>query len=127
MLPMSVNPTVLVIDDVEATRRGLAELLRLRGYNACEAASGADGLRALRDDPTIRAVVLDLRMPGSNGYWFREEQLKDPTLASIPVIVFTGVDPSDADMNEKLDVSNVLFKPVSVDQLFEAVSRYCNV
>src|SRR5437868_5685761 len=40
----SAGPIVLVIDDVDATRSGLAQLLRLRGFDAREAANGVDGL-----------------------------------------------------------------------------------
>jgi CheY-like chemotaxis protein len=122
---MSSNPTVLVVDDVEATRQGLAQLLRLLGYDTREAANGREGLEQLREDPRICVVVLDLLMPGTNGYWFREEQLKDPSIAHIPAIVFTGRDLQGNDVNETLKVAEVFQKPVSADALCEAVSRYC--
>jgi CheY-like chemotaxis protein len=118
------RPPVLVIDDVEATRTGLAELLRMLGYDAYAARDGAEGLQILRDDPGICAVVLDLRMPGTSGYWFREQQLKDPSIASIPVIVFTGMGKRE-EITESLKVSEVLYKPLSVDRLLEAISRCC--
>lgn len=119
------RPLVLVIDDVEATRTGLTELLRVLGYDALSARDGAEGLQMLRSDPRIRAVVLDLLMPGRSGYWFREQQLKDPAIASVPVIVFTGAGKQE-DISAKLHVSEVLFKPLSVDQLLDAISRCCN-
>lgn len=114
---------VLVIDDVDATRRGLAQLLRLRGFEAIEARNGREGLQLLRDERSIRVVVLDLLMPGSNGYWFREQQLREPSLAEVPVIVFTGA--AEDHLSTTLRVAEVLRKPVSVDRLFEAVTRYC--
>jgi CheY-like chemotaxis protein len=122
---MSSNPTVLVVDDVDATRQGLAQLLRLLGYDTREASNGSEGLQQLREDPRICVVVLDLLMPGTNGYWFREEQLKDPSIAHIPAIVFTGRDLQGNDVNETLKVADVFQKPVSADALCEAVSRYC--
>jgi CheY-like chemotaxis protein len=118
------NPTVLIVDDVDATRRGLAQLLQLLGYNTVEAADGAEGLRCLRSQPHINVVVLDLLMPGSNGYWFREQQLQDPAIMDIPIIVFTGSETNDALM-QALKVTEVLQKPVSADALCEAVSRHC--
>src|ERR687895_1322709 len=87
---MPANPTVLVVDDVDATRQGLAQLLQLLGYDTREASNGDEALQRLREDPRIRVVVLDLLMPGTNGYWFREQQLSDPSIAHIPTIVFTG-------------------------------------
>ena len=118
----SVRPTVLVIDDVDATRSGLAELLRLRGYDSYEAKDGRDGITRLRDRPDTRVVVLDLAMPETNGFWFREQQLKDPMLAQIPVIVFTGS--GKGDHLQPLDVADVLLKPFAVDDLLEAVERH---
>ena len=121
---MPSNPTVLVVDDVDATRQGLAQLLRLLGYDAREAANGSEGLQRLREDPRICVVVLDLLMPGTNGYWFREQQLKDPSIAHIPAIVFTGRE-LQGDATETLKVAEVFQKPVSADALCEAVGRYC--
>jgi CheY-like chemotaxis protein len=113
---------VLVIDDVDATRQGLAELLRLRGYSPYEAKNGAEGLDVLRKHPDTSVVVLDLTMPGTNGFWFREQQLKEPALAHIPVIVFTGS--TKAEELPRLAVAEVLLKPFSVDKLLAAIERH---
>jgi CheY-like chemotaxis protein len=116
---------VLIVDDVDATRTGLAQLLQLLGYQTEEAANGADGLAKLRENHKIGVVVLDLFMPGANGFWFREEQLKDSEIADVPVIVFTGSETTDV-LTQALKVTEVLHKPVSADALCEAVSRYCH-
>jgi CheY-like chemotaxis protein len=115
---------VLIVDDVAATRTGLAELLQLLGYETEEAANGREGLRHLQNNPRIAVVVLDLLMPGANGYWFREQQLKDPEIADVPVIVFTGAQTNDV-LTQALKVTEVLHKPVSADALCAAVNRYC--
>jgi CheY-like chemotaxis protein len=117
-------PTVLIIDDTDATRTGLVRLFQLRGYQTKEAVNGADGLERLREEPRADVVVLDLMMPGTNGYWFRDEQLKDPALADIPVIVFTGAVEPDM-LRQRMGVADVFCKPVSVDAVLEAVSRHC--
>ena len=119
------HPKVLIVDDVDATRSGLAQLLQLLGYETREARDGEEGLQRLREDPQICVVVLDLLMPGSNGYWFREQQLQDPSIANVPIIVFTGAETNDA-VTQALKVTEVLRKPVSADKLCEAVSRYCH-
>ena len=114
---------VLVVDDVDATRHGLVELLRLRGYSPYEARNGAEGIELLREHPDTRVVVLDLTMPGTNGFWFREQQLMEPALAHVPVIVFTGS--AKVEQLHRLAVADVLLKPFSVDDLFEAIERHC--
>src|SRR5688572_25860043 len=119
-------PTVLIVDDADATRSGLVRLFQLRGYDTREAVNGADALQRLREEPSINVVVLDLIMPGTNGYWFREQQVKDPAMADIPVIVFTGVGDAEG-LRRRMGVSDVFCKPVSVDAVFEAVSRHCPV
>jgi CheY-like chemotaxis protein len=114
---------VLVVDDVDATRHGLAELLRLRGYATHEAKNGAEGIELLRQHPDTGVVVLDLAMPGTNGFWFREQQLREPALALVPVIVFTGA--ANGEPLDRLAVADVLLKPFSVDDLCEAIDRHC--
>ena len=115
---------VLIVDDVDATRTGLAELLQLLGYETEEAKDGEEALRRLRANPRIAVVVLDLLMPGASGYWFREQQLKDRMIADTPVIVFTGSETSDA-LTQALKVTELLHKPVSADALCAAILRYC--
>jgi CheY-like chemotaxis protein len=62
---------VLVVDDVDATRHGLAELLRLRGYALHEAKNGAEGIELLRENtPDTGVVVMDLTMPGRTASGF---------------------------------------------------------
>jgi CheY-like chemotaxis protein len=114
--------SVLVVDDVHATRAGLAELLRLRSCIVYEAANGRDAVQMLRDHPDMTVVVLDLRMPQTDGYWFREQQLRDPAIAEIPVIVFTGS--ADPELLSRLQLSHVLLKPFSVEDLLDAIGRY---
>ena len=118
------HSVVLIVDDVDATRTGLAELLQLLGYETEEAKDGAEALRRLQSNPRIAVVVLDLLMPGANGYWFREQQLNDPAIADTPVIVFTGRETSDV-LTQALKVTEVLHKPVSADALCAAIGRYC--
>jgi CheY-like chemotaxis protein len=116
--------SVLVVDDVDGTRSGLADLLRLRGYQAREAADAFEALRILREERGVRVVVLDVMLPGASGFWFREQQLHDPAIANIPVILFTGA----ADVNidtTPLPVQAVVHKPLAVDTLLELLDRYC--
>ena len=118
------DSAVLIVDDVDATRTGLAQLLDLLGYRTEQAANGAEGIERLRNNPHIAVVVLDLFMPDANGFWFREQQLNDAAIADIPVIVFTGAETTDV-LTQALRVTEVLHKPVSADALCAAVNRYC--
>ena len=117
--------TVLVIDDNDATRNGLVQLLNLRGYRTAAAANGRDGLECLRGDRAIAVVVLDLTMPVTDGYWFRTAQRADPTIAHIPLIVFTGA--GDAQLDEALLAgAHVLHKPLGIPQLLDTIASHCD-
>jgi CheY-like chemotaxis protein len=113
--------TVLVIDDNDATRTVLVRLLVLRGYPTAAATNGREGLECLRADRSIGLVVLDLEMPEADGYWFREQQCSDPALAHVPLIVFTGSDAADVDV-ERLHGAIVLHKPVGIPHLLAMIA-----
>ena len=69
-------------------------------------------------------ILLDLMMPVMNGWEFREAQLADSTLASMPIIVVTA----DSDAREKaeqLSADGFLRKPVRPLDVIQAVNRYC--
>jgi CheY-like chemotaxis protein len=79
--------TILIVDDAPHVRDSLSLLLRSFGYQAATAGDGQEALDYLKHHPPPSLIVLDLCMPRMNGFRFREEQLRDPSLASIPVIV----------------------------------------
>ena len=118
--------SVLIIDDNEATRTGLVQLLTLRGYRTLAAADGRDGLALLRSDRSVGLIILDLGMPIADGYWFRERQREDPLIAHVPLIVFTGTTHEQLDPRA-LDGADVLHKPVGIPQLLERIAIHCGV
>mgnify|MGYP001820344955 CR=1 FL=1 len=79
---------ILIIDDVAAMRDQYAyDLQRLGGFTTLTAAGGAEGLRILEDEP-VDVVILDLEMPGVDGFEVLAT-LKRRKLRA-PVIVYTG-------------------------------------
>ena len=115
---------VLVIDDNDATRNGLVQLLNLQGYRTVAAEDGRTGLDCLRRDPTIGVIILDLTMPGTDGYWFRTAQRADPAIADVPLIVFTGAD--DAHLEPELLIgTKLLRKPLGIPQLLDTIASHC--
>lgn len=97
------------------------ELLRLKGFDAREAESAEDALRFVVGHPQTRLVILDLHMPGAGGLWFRREQLANPAVAHIPVVVFTGGElPADS-----FGFCARLKKPFSVDELLRLIDVHC--
>jgi signal transduction histidine kinase/CheY-like chemotaxis protein len=80
---------VLVIDDEEAFRYVLRQLIGGAGFEIIEAADGADGLRKARDERPD-AIILDLHMPRLDGYAVLEALAADPRTSRIAVAVSTS-------------------------------------
>ena len=116
---------ILLIEDRDDVREGLAQLLELHGYMVTEEPDARHGLRELAAQPHgFALIVLDLQLPGAlNGNEFRSRQLADPQLATIPTIVITA---SDVGVEERagLHVDGWLEKPFRFDNLLVLVKRY---
>src|SRR6185437_1012184 len=86
---------ILVVEDDSELREVLADVLEARGFRAVTATNGREGLRQIRAyEPDV--VVLDLCMPLMDGWQFRLEQERDPSIASIPVIAMSASDSAAA-------------------------------
>ena len=81
---------VLVIDDLDSNRRLLSDLVRPLGYEVLTAADGPTGL-ALLKERTVDLVILDIVMPGMDGYQVLEHIKQEKSLRHIPVIMISGI------------------------------------
>jgi CheY-like chemotaxis protein len=109
--------TVMVIED-EATIRELeSEILTYEGYDVRTAVHGRDALNQLGSGAHPDVIVLDVTMPVMDGISFREKQLSDPALSSIPVVVASAMVPVT-----ELAGTRQLQKPFSIDELLGAIA-----
>ena len=83
--------TILVVDDIAANRETLAELLDAQNYRLVEAASGPEALALAAESPPD-LVLLDLMMPGMDGYEVCRRLRADDRLGEVPVIMITALD-----------------------------------
>ncbi len=117
--------TVLLVEDNDETREGVSTLLQLEGYMVVIARDGDEGLAHLRRglDPCV--ILLDLMMPGRmDGLAFRRQQLHDPRLAAIPVIVCSGHDEVKRKAAE-LGISVFCQKPLEIEELLRHIAVHC--
>ncbi len=116
---------ILVVDDDADIRETLVEILEESGHRAVSASNGNEALEVLRAAPDRPCpILLDLMMPGMDGRTFRAEQLKDPSLAPIPVVLLSAFRDT-AETARELDVAGHLPKPVSLDALIKLVGVFC--
>jgi CheY-like chemotaxis protein len=119
------NRDVLVVDDDPDIRSALVSALKEEGYQAMSASNGREALELLRILPTRPSVILmDLMMPVMNGWEFRVEQLRDPLLSKIPVVVVSA---RENVSQEALQVaaSGYLKKPFLIQDLMQAIGKFC--
>ena len=117
---MSAEGSILVVDDDPDLRETVGELLEEEGWVPRLAENGRVALELLRAGERPRLILLDLMMPEMNGWQFREEQLRDALLRRIPVVVMTA---SRGFEGQAITASEVLFKPIGLGELIDAVAR----
>ncbi|HET6346273.1 MAG TPA: hybrid sensor histidine kinase/response regulator [Myxococcota bacterium] len=102
-------------------RDSVCDLLTAEGYRAVGMPSGAAAIQALRGTDTLPDVILlDLMMPGMNGWDFREWQWTDPMSHHVPVVVVTA-----SRTASPLEGVETVLKPFHLDELLRAVARCC--
>ena len=115
---------VLVVEDDEGLRESIAHLLRDEGFEVETAGNGREALELLRRTSVLPSVVLlDLMMPVMDGWTFRTEQLADPRLAAIPVVVLSATHDLSRCAGD-LHVEAVLPKPLNPSRLLDAVAHH---
>lgn len=86
---------LLVVDDDAVARESLAELLEIDGYEVTAVANGNDALSTIPDYlPDV--ILLDVMMPGLDGFTVCEHLKQDPQWQHIPIIMLTALDTKDA-------------------------------
>ena len=125
MVEVTRRGAILVIEDRDDVRQGLAQLLELHGFLVAEAQTGEAAMQQLTSAPDgIALVLLDLVLPGPmSGGDIRAQQLSDPALRSIPTIVLTASDTPQAE-RLPLQPDAWLDKPFRFDDLLALVQRY---
>ncbi len=115
---------VLVVDDDQAVRETLREVLEESGYRAVTAADGLEALEQLQAGLRPDVILLDLMMPRMNGWVFRLEARRDPELRKIPVVILSAAaDPTSA--SGFLEASAGLLKPVDIEVLLDTIGGLC--
>jgi CheY-like chemotaxis protein len=116
---------ILVVEDDSDLRRSLVEVLEDEGCEVACARDGQDALRQLEGSAAPQAILLDLTMPGMDGWTFRSHQRRDPRLAGIPTVVISAAFEEDARDVTALAADAFLAKPFDLATLIDALKRLC--
>jgi CheY-like chemotaxis protein len=112
-------PLILIVDD-EPELEVMARYLELEGYSVLTAPSGEEGLLTLASCRKPCIVLLDLMMPGMDGYGFLQRMHDDATLCGLPVFVLTA-----SFLAEPMaGAVGLLRKPLHLELFREALAPY---
>src|SRR4051812_18040428 len=116
---------ILVVDDDADIRESMEMALGMHGHAVATAADGQQAIQLLRGssvDPCI--ILLDLMMPGMDGFELHAHLQADPIWSHIPVVIVTGAG-ALADERAGALHREILRKPFPMHALLATVNRFC--
>lgn len=120
MIP-KFHPRILIIDDDEAIRRTLEDMLTLNGFEAVTATNGTEG-RILARSAKPALIITDLSMPGMTGFELLKSFGSDPELRTVPVIVISAaVDRSSIRRGMELGAADFITKPFTETEVIHSI------
>jgi len=117
--PAPLGKFILLVEDDDILRGAMKMVLQWEGYRVACAGDGRQALDFLRAGGRPALILLDVMLPGLDGWQFRQQQRRDPDLAKIPVVVVSALDAADCP-----DADAHVRKPFPIEELLEAVRRH---
>jgi len=117
------NPkTVLIIEDEADILNFISRVLELEGYQVYKASDGYAGMKIIKEHP-VALVLLDLRLPGPNGWSILREIKRNPELSKIPVVVLTAIaESTQRKKTLRMGAARYLIKPLSAHSLSQTIT-----
>jgi twitching motility two-component system response regulator PilH len=118
--------SVLIIDDSPTETQAFSAVLREQGIDVLTAANGADGVAlAKKEQPDL--VLMDIVMPGLNGFQATRQLSKDKLTANIPVIIVsTKGQETDRIWGQRQGAKGYLVKPIKKGLLLSTIDQVLN-
>lgn len=116
---------VLIVDDDNRNIFALTAVLKARGYQCVSATGAEEGLEILMNDSDIAVVLMDMMMPGLDGYEAMAMMRNNPELKNVPVIAVTAQAMlGDRERCLKAGAVGYISKPIDVDELIKLINLY---
>jgi twitching motility two-component system response regulator PilH len=114
----------LLVDDSKTELHYLSEMLTKRGYSVRTASNGEDALRRLAEEkPDL--ILMDVVMPGQNGFQLTRTITRDPRYADVPVIMCTSKNQeTDRVWGMRQGAKDYVVKPVQADDLIAKIQQF---
>ena len=115
---------ILVVDDSKTELHHLSEVLGKRGYSVRTAENGEEAMRRLAEEkPDL--ILMDVVMPGQNGFQLTRAITRDPRYADVPVIMCTSKNQeTDKVWGMRQGARDYIVKPVNGDELVSKIHAF---
>jgi twitching motility two-component system response regulator PilH len=115
---------ILVVDDSKTELHHLSDVLGRRGYEVRTAENGEEALRRLGEDrPDL--ILMDVVMPGTNGFQLTRSITRDPRFAGVPVIMCTSKNQeTDKVWGMRQGARDYIVKPVDGEELIAKIRAF---
>jgi twitching motility two-component system response regulator PilH len=115
---------VLLVDDSKTELHHLSDMLSKRGYTVRTAENGEEAMRRLAEDkPDL--ILMDVVMPGQNGFQLTRAITRDPQFADVPVIMCTSKNQeTDRVWGMRQGARDYVVKPVVADELIAKIKAF---
>lgn len=116
---------ILIVDDDNRNIFALRAVLKAKGYQCLSATGAEEGLEILAEDNDIAVVLMDMMMPGMDGYEAIGIMKQSPEFKDIPVIAVTAQAMlGDRERCLNAGASGYISKPINVDELIKLLNLY---
>ncbi|MCP4700917.1 MAG: response regulator [Gammaproteobacteria bacterium] len=114
---------ILIVDDSPTDAYLVKNMLESNGYQTSEASNGKEGIEKAKElKPSL--ILMDVVMPGLNGFQATRKITKSPDTSSIPVVIVSSKNmESDRAWGLMQGAKDFLVKPVKKDELLQAVKK----
>jgi twitching motility two-component system response regulator PilH len=115
---------ILLVDDSKTELHHLSDLLGKRGYAVRTAQNGEEAMRSLADE-TPDLILMDVVMPGLNGFQLTRSITRDPRFAQVPVIMCTSKSQeTDRVWGLRQGARDYIVKPVDATELISKIEAF---
>jgi DNA-binding response OmpR family regulator len=122
MVKKNGTKPILIIEDDPDIQNFIGRVLGLEGYGVLKAGDGQTGLELMKDN-RVALVLLDLRLPGPDGWAILQEIRSNPEQADVPVVVLSAIAESvQRRRTIRMGATKYLVKPLSAHSLSKTVT-----
>jgi len=115
---------ILLVDDSKTELHHLSDLLGKRGFEVRTAENGEDAMKRLGEE-TPDLILMDVVMPGQNGFQLTRAITRDPRFSKVPVIMCTSKNQeTDKVWGMRQGARDYVVKPVDADDLIAKIKAF---